>query len=138
MEDIKSINITVPGNPTGKARHRSFINKKGNIQTYNTYSNNSYEGHIRWIYKSRYRNFMLCGAVAVSISAYKKTKVKSKIGAACTAKPDIDNIAKIVMDALSGFAYKDDSCVAQLVCSKMYSGEPRVEVLAWQIQPTAT
>lgn len=35
-----------------------------------------------------------------------------------TAKPDIDNIAKLVMDALNGVAWHDDSQVTSLICQK--------------------
>lgn len=35
-----------------------------------------------------------------------------------TAKPDIDNIAKLVMDALNGVAWADDSQVTSLICQK--------------------
>lgn len=33
-------------------------------------------------------------------------------------KPDIDNVAKLVMDALNGVAWQDDSQVTQLVAGK--------------------
>lgn len=42
---------------------------------------------------------------------------------------DIDNLAKIIMDALNGIYYDDDSQIAQLVINKRYDEEPRVEVL---------
>lgn len=46
-----------------------------------------------------------------------------------TSRPDIDNLAKIIMDALNGEAYKDDSQICELVINKRFSDEPRVEVL---------
>ena len=45
-----------------------------------------------------------------------------------TVKPDLDNIAKIVADALNGLAYRDDSCIVDLVVRKRYGVEARVEV----------
>ena len=44
-------------------------------------------------------------------------------------RPDIDNLGKIVMDALNGVAYKDDAQIVQLVINKIYSEEPRLDVL---------
>ena len=41
-------------------------------------------------------------------------------------KPDLDNIAKICLDALNSLAYKDDSQVVDLIISKWHSNEPRV------------
>lgn len=43
-------------------------------------------------------------------------------------KPDLDNVAKIVLDSLNGLAYQDDAAVVELVVEKFYSETPRVEV----------
>ena len=49
-----------------------------------------------------------------------------------TRKPDIDNIIKAVLDALSGKAWVDDSAVTSVLAEKYY-GEPRLEVsIAWE------
>lgn len=43
-------------------------------------------------------------------------------------KPDLDNIAKIILDSLNGIAYKDDSQVVELNISKKYTeDEERIE-----------
>ena len=39
-------------------------------------------------------------------------------------RPDIDNLAKTVMDALNGIAYKDDNQVTWLSAKKCYTNEP--------------
>lgn len=44
-------------------------------------------------------------------------------------KPDADNIAKIICDALNGVAYKDDTQVVELRVRKIYAAEPSVSVL---------
>lgn len=38
-------------------------------------------------------------------------------------KPDLDNIAKAVLDALNGIAYDDDKQVVELACEKGYSSK---------------
>ena len=43
-------------------------------------------------------------------------------------KPDCDNIAKAVLDALNGLAYKDDSQVTELTVRKLYAEEGSVGV----------
>ena len=48
-------------------------------------------------------------------------------------KPDVDNYAKGVKDALSGLIYKDDSQIVDLRIRKYYSLEPRVVVRAEQL-----
>ena len=45
-----------------------------------------------------------------------------------TKKPDADNIAKAILDALNGLAYYDDAQVVHLEVQKRYSNEPRAEV----------
>ena len=46
-----------------------------------------------------------------------------------TKKPDTDNIAKAILDALNGVAYYDDAQVVELHVVKKYSDEPRAEVM---------
>ena len=43
-------------------------------------------------------------------------------------KPDIDNVMKIVLDALNGVAYKDDSRVVRVEAQKIYGDIPRLEI----------
>lgn len=45
-----------------------------------------------------------------------------------TKKPDLDNIAKSILDSLNGIAYKDDSHVVRLSVAKQYGENPKVEV----------
>lgn len=42
--------------------------------------------------------------------------------------PDLDNLAKAVLDALNGVAYKDDSKITRLILSKHYSTVPGVTI----------
>lgn len=69
------------------------------------------------------------GAVAVLIAAYftppksdsKKERERKCAGlASCPLKPDVDNIAKIILDGLNGVAFKDDKQVVGLAVSKRY------------------
>lgn len=43
-------------------------------------------------------------------------------------KPDIDNIAKAVLDALNSVAYRDDTQIVELQIRKQYSEKPRLEI----------
>lgn len=45
-----------------------------------------------------------------------------------TKKPDIDNIVKIILDAMNKFAFKDDTQVTKLEVEKRYSEIPRVYI----------
>ena len=45
-----------------------------------------------------------------------------------TKKPDADNCAKAVADALQGYAFEDDSQITVMTLEKIYAEEPYVEV----------
>ena len=43
-----------------------------------------------------------------------------------TKKPDIDNIVKIVLDALNKMAFKDDNQITKLEVEKVYSEKEKI------------
>ena len=45
-----------------------------------------------------------------------------------TKKPDIDNIAKIILDALNKLAFKDDNQITKLEIEKKYGTEEKIFV----------
>lgn len=45
------------------------------------------------------------------------------------SKPDLDNVAKAVLDALNGIAYIDDKQVYSLTCAKFYDFESDTDYL---------
>jgi Holliday junction resolvase RusA-like endonuclease len=46
-----------------------------------------------------------------------------------TKKPDLDNLAKSVLDALNGVIYQDDSQIVSLHMTKVYSQYPGIDLL---------
>lgn len=53
--------------------------------------------------------------------AKKKLALRNEI--APEMKPDCDNVAKAILDALNGIAYKDDSQVTELIVKKRFGHE---------------
>jgi Holliday junction resolvase RusA-like endonuclease len=51
-----------------------------------------------------------------------------------TSKPDADNLAKLVGDALNEIAYQDDSQVAELVVRKRYGTPTRTDITITQLE----
>ena len=49
-------------------------------------------------------------------------------------KPDIDNIAKAVLDALNSVAYRDDTQIVDLQIRKQYSEKPRLEICMEELE----
>ena len=45
-----------------------------------------------------------------------------------TKKPDIDNVVKIVLDAMNKFAFKDDTQITKIEVEKLYSDVEKLYV----------
>ena len=124
------MNFIVEGKPQGKARARTFYNKKmGRMQSITPEQTKSYESLIRWSYKAAGGEYMGEKVLQVSIQAFypiPKSFSKAKRNDAIferlrpTSKPDCDNIVKVVLDALNGVAYYDDKQVVSVSCNKYY------------------
>lgn len=52
-----------------------------------------------------------------------------------TKKPDMDNVVKMVADALNQVAYKDDTQIVDCQVRKFFSEEPRIEVIIREVVP---
>ena len=65
-----------------------------------------------------------------AIMAQAETKVCSKAMPLRTTprSPDIDNLRKLVMDALTDVFWTDDSLVCRGTTTKVYSEKPRTEI----------
>lgn len=50
-------------------------------------------------------------------------------------KPDIDNLQKLVFDAMNGIAYRDDSQISRVVADKTETSDPAMEGVVIQIMP---
>jgi Holliday junction resolvase RusA-like endonuclease len=57
-----------------------------------------------------------------------KLKGVSDGSVAATGKPDIDNVAKLVMDAFNKVVWRDDSLVTDLRISKAFADKPALRV----------
>lgn len=126
--------FVVEGLPVGKQRPRATV-FGGHARIYTPSKTTSYEALVRGEFKQQCGNILpLDGAVKVEIQVYyqleKKHYLKRGINAEGirklngelfpTKKPDPDNIAKSIMDALNSVAYKDDSQVVSLIVFKRY------------------
>ena len=67
--------------------------------------------------------------IQIKITAYFKKAKTNKMDFP-TLKPDADNIAKAVCDALNGIAYKDDKQITCLTVDKVWAedGVERIEI----------
>ena len=130
-------NFVVEGEPKGKGRPR--FSRRG-CPPRTPDDTVAYENLVRLSYRQTnpYEEMYPAGTpVCVNISVFykiPKNTSKKRLNDMLvdkylpTKKPDCDNIAKIICDALNGIAYHDDAQVVRLSISKHYSAHPRVYV----------
>lgn len=125
--------LSIPGKPKAKGRpyvtgHHTFTPKDTVL----------YENYIKTLWMNSHEpcsNYT--GPLALRVVAYmdipksasKKKRTEMELGnIKPTTRPDLDNIIKVVKDALNGIAWHDDSQVVELTGYKAYSTAPRVDV----------
>lgn len=88
--------------------------------TYDTPRNKAFQSRIRdeWMLVNDDSYAAYRGPVAVRV-VYQNPKPKSAPeGSRDLTKPDVDNVLKLVMDALTGAAWRDDAQVVSVSCEK--------------------
>ena len=129
---MKSIKFDVSGKVQGKARPRF-----SNGHTYTPPTTRAYERKIQRAFKAA-GGTMLRGPLHVDYeavygvqkSASKREKMRRLNGdELAIQKPDVDNVCKVLMDALNKVAYEDDACIVSVRAIKgRYEEEPRLIV----------
>lgn len=127
--------IIIPGRPVAKRRPR--FARRGKFVT--TYSDQeTEEGRFFLQALQQVRGKPLEGPISVVMrfympipkSASKKKKLLMGQGQILHVKrPDLDNLEKFVSDCLSGVAWVDDSQIFHSDTKKMYSHEPKTEII---------
>jgi len=125
--------LTIPGTPIAKGRPRV-----GRYGTYTPKKTADFESYVKYCWAAEYGGLKpsdrpltaeLVFYMPIPKSVSKKARAAMEQGQAHTKKPDLDNMAKAVLDALNGLAYTDDSHIYDLKVSKIYSERPRTEVM---------
>lgn len=125
----------VPAKIIGKGRPR--LNSYTG-QVYTPTRTKDYESLVEQYFLLKYPRYATIeGRAKVTIMAYFEIpKSTSKIARQSmlenqispTKKPDIDNVIKIVLDALNKFAFKDDTQITKIEVEKLYSDTEKLYV----------
>lgn len=140
------IEITIPGEVQAQGRPR-FARRGGFVRTYDPPESKKYKEFVKHHAMPHKPKELLDEALIVSIDVFKKppqsiSKVKRNSVAIENeslrpiTKPDVDNYAKGIKDALTGVIWTDDSKVVELVIRKFYSMNPRAEVVIKTLEET--
>lgn len=134
------IKFVVFGKPVAKARPR--MTRQG--FAYTPQKTINYENLVRYTFQSEFPSHEpFLGLIEANITcifdipkSYSKKKTKELLETHnnYNHKPDLDNIAKIILDSLNGIAYKDDSQVTILHINKEYGNQSKVIVELEEIE----
>jgi Holliday junction resolvase RusA-like endonuclease len=130
------IQFTVYGEPVAQGRPRATM-IDGHIRMYDPKKSRDFKEYVKLVASEHRTEKLLEGPISLVVKVYKPTlksfSKKKKAAAEAgqirpTSKPDVDNYAKSIKDALKNVIWKDDSQVVDLHISKWYSETPRVEI----------
>lgn len=127
------VNFKVFGNIVGKGRPRF-----GKNNVYTPQKTKNYEQFIQYQFLNKYPNFKILEEalffdLLICQKIPKQTSKKNQqlmLGGAIhpTKKPDIDNVFKLVADALNGIVYIDDKQIVKTKIKKIYSIEEYIVI----------
>lgn len=118
--------FVVPGKPSPKARARTT--SRG--ITYTPKPTQLAEAKVLECYLAAYPDAEpLTGPVTLAVEAVfpvpdSWSKAKKALAGPHTSRPDLDNLLKLLTDALNGVAFLDDSQVCHITAYKHYGYEP--------------
>jgi Holliday junction resolvase RusA-like endonuclease len=137
------VTFYVEGEARGKQRPRT-VRKDGVLRTYTPKETKEYEQLVKSAYMREAKGAFFTGPVCVmmtvivelpkSMSKAKQQEILIKDSMRPTKRPDLDNVAKSVCDALNKTAYKDDAQIVRLCVSRHYGGKNGVYVTISEVQ----
>lgn len=124
-----AVTFTVPGRIGGKQRAGRMRLPGGAVRSFNPKKTESQEAMVRTIAAMAMRQqraVPIEGPVALTIDMQMRPprswSAKRRAAARwVTGKPDADNTAKLVSDALNGICWNDDSQIARLLVTRRYA-----------------
>ena len=118
--------INIPGRCIGKQRPK--FSRQGNlVKTYTPEKTVNSENWVKMCWMNSGQEKLSGNIIAVIVArfmipqSFSKKKRRELNEKPCPKKPDCDNIAKSILDALNGIAYDDDAQIVDLSVSKVYS-----------------
>ena len=141
-DNIREVQCTIPGKPFAKQRPRA--SRRGRFTTiYTPQETVDYENLVKYSYFQENGSVLLEGPLEAEIigtfpvpasvsNKQKNLMLEGKVQH--TKKPDCDNMAKIVLDALNDVAFHDDSQIVDLHIKKQYGESPNVQITIKEIK----
>lgn len=132
------ISCTIPGEMRGKGRPR-FAKRGGFVKAYTDDKTTNAEAWIRACVVEQVGALCFDTPLVVTVriwcavpASWSKRKRADALAGAIfpTGKPDLDNCAKLIFDALNGVLWRDDKQIIAMHVTKAYAEKPstRLEV----------
>lgn len=137
------LTIRIPGEMRGKGRPK-FSTRGGFARAYTDTKTENAEAWVKTCAFNQVGQPVLEGPLAITltvgviipVSWPKKRQAAARLGTLRpTGKPDFDNTAKLVCDALNKIVWKDDSQITDVLFAKVYSDAPETVLVVRQVQP---
>jgi Holliday junction resolvase RusA-like endonuclease len=131
------IAFTIPGPPVGKGRPK-FARRGAFVSAYTPQKTASYESLVKLVASQAMRGHDLLSGPLIAIiiarntppaSWSKKKKAAALEGGFIAVKPDLDNLAKAILDACNGIVFQDDAQIAVLLAAKAYADTADTNVI---------
>jgi Holliday junction resolvase RusA-like endonuclease len=128
--------ISLPGKPIAKMRPR-FRTRGAYVQTYDKQSKEKAKTRLEII--SQWPHEPIAGPVGLFLTFYTPiptswSKKRQREAVWDTTRPDVDNYDKFYLDLMNEIVFKDDNQVVQIFSQKVYSTDPKTEILIRQVQ----
>jgi Holliday junction resolvase RusA-like endonuclease len=135
---VTSFSIWVSGKATPQGSKKAFVINNRAVLVDASGGNKEWRKKVTDAVKAHEQYIRYKGAVNVSLAFYME-KAKSNKTGFMMQKPDIDKLARSVLDALTDSEIiEDDSRVVHLTCSKIWADEqPGVLITISQEKPNA-
>lgn len=141
----RKIEFFVPGTPVGKGRPRAARRGAG-VVMFTPEKTAGYEALVAAAASNAMRaeagplftgplEAVLEMRIPIPASWSKAHKAAALAGTELpTSRPDIDNVAKAILDACNGAVFRDDSQIVMLAATKAFSETPGVRVVIREVQ----
>jgi len=138
-EPAGEIALVIPGKAVPKERPRTVRDANGDVRTFTPGRTTRYSKTISTVGQSAMRGYgPFSGPVAcvmtfvfpVPRSWSAERREKALAGAILpTIRPDLDNVAKTILDGLNGIVFYDDAQITTKTVSKVYGATPETRLV---------
>lgn len=143
FQGAEALQFVVPGEavPKARPRHARIKSKRGGdrVVTYTPKATETWEAYVRWFaFQAMNGRGLISGPLHVDIHAHYripeswprwKREAAEAGHVGHTKRPDKDNVAKAILDAINGVVYADDSQVVSSTEAKLFTpDDPHVVV----------